>query len=454
MIEATTTYNHIRLIPFKDLLLWDVKRMLRKSISTNFPIVTLGTVITEQNNREKIFERPNEDFKILGVNNKVGLFDAYIENGKNINQPYKRVEQGWLAYNPYRINVGSIGVKLPHHKYEYISPAYVVFSCKHELNPEFLFLLFKTSTFNSIIRENTTGSVRQNLLFETLSSLQVPLPSLSVQEKLVEKFHKQIRLSEKQLKDAQALEEKTERKIAERLGIKIEFTETKKGLNVFESREITKWSVDYILKQGGLASLRQSKYPVVQLGQIIDYLQYGISEKSNVDSKGTVVLRMNNIQDREIDTEDLKHFEFSTSRLNKEKVLLQHGDLLFNRTNSKELVGKTAVFDLKGEYTFASYLIRLRFNSETNPYYVNFVLNSRIGRLQIDLMSRQILGQANINSEELKEILIPFPSLEKQNQIVSELNDIVKEKQTLLNNAEQNKLLALQEFEQSIFNNK
>lgn len=451
MTEATTTNSHIRFIPFKDLLLWDVKRMMRKSITSVFPIVKLGTFITEQSNRKKIFEKPNEDFKILGVNNKVGLFDAYIEKGSNINQPYKKVEQGWLAYNPYRINVGSIGIKLPQHTYDYISPAYVVFSCKKELHPEFLFLLFKSNKFNSIIRENTTGSVRQNLLFDTLSNLQIPLPSFDKQKELVETYHKEVKQSEHQEKEALNLESKIEKMICELLGIKIEQAQIKKGINIFAYREITKWSVDYILKQGGLSSLRKSKFPVVPMGQIIDYLQYGISEKSNLDSKGTVVLRMNNIQNRKIDTEDLKHFDFETSKLNKEKVLLQNGDLLFNRTNSKELVGKTAVFDLDGEYTFASYIIRLRFNSETNPYYVNFILNSKLGRLQIDLMSRQILGQANINSEELKEIMIPCPALEIQNQIVSQLNQIVNEQQSLLTSAEQIRFLAVQEFEQALF---
>jgi len=347
--------------------------------------------------------------------------------------------------------VGSIGVKLPHHQYDYISPAYVVFSCKKELLPEYLFLLFKTDTFNTIIRENTTGSVRQNLLFNSLLSMQVPLPSLSKQKDLVDAYYSRIKLSIEQEKDSDELESKIEDRICETLGIKIERSKTTKDLNIFAYKDITKWSVDYILKQGGLSSLRKSFFPVIPLGQIIDYLQYGISEKSNVANKGTVVLRMNNIQNRKIDLEKLKHCDFEISNLNKEKALLQKGDLLFNRTNSKELVGKTAVFDLDGEYTFASYLIRLRFNKETNPYYVNFILNSQIGRMQIDLMSRQILGQANINSEELRNIMIPIPSLEIQNKIVAELNKIVNEQKTLLTNSEQNKTLAVQQFEKAVF---
>lgn len=451
MTTKPTPYKFLRLLPFKDLILWDVKRMLRNRIESDYPIVRLGKFIIEQSNKEKLNDRPNEDFKILGVNNKVGLFDAYIIKGKDINQPYKKVEFGWLTFNPYRINVGSIGIKLPNHKYDYISPAYVVFSCKEELYPEYLFLLFKTEIFNKIIRENTTGSVRQNLLFSTLSELEIPLPPLEEQIELVSSYKEQVRIAEQQQSEIDKLEQKIEITICEQLGIRLKIIDIKKGINIFSFNEITKWSVEYILKQSGLSSLKKSLYPLVPLDKIIDYLQYGISEKSNIESKGTVVLRMNNIQNRKIDLTDLKHCDFEVSNLNKNKVLLEKGDLLFNRTNSKELVGKTAVFDMDGEYSFASYLIRVRFLKDVNPYYINYILNSQIGRIQIDLFSRQILGQANINSQELKEILVPLPSLEIQNNIVDKLNNIVKEQDKLLTQSNENKTLALKQFAMAVF---
>src|SRR5690606_7764208 len=95
-------------------------------------------------------------------------------------------------YNPYRINVGSIGLKLPEHKYKYISPAYVVFSCKSDLLPEYLFAMFKTERFNAIINENTTGSVRQNLSYNKLSQIDIPLPSIKEQKILVEAYQSKL----------------------------------------------------------------------------------------------------------------------------------------------------------------------------------------------------------------------------------------------------------------------
>ena len=136
----------LRAITFSEIMFWDVKRFLKEKIESKYPIKSLHNHIFERNEKVKPFEHPNKEFSILGVNNKTGIFDAYIEKGKNINQVYKKVYDDDLAYNPYRVNVGSIGLKTENQKHEYISPAYVVFYCDEGLNAEFLYRVFKTNT--------------------------------------------------------------------------------------------------------------------------------------------------------------------------------------------------------------------------------------------------------------------------------------------------------------------
>ena len=103
----------------------------------------------------------------------------------------------------------------------------------------------------------------------------------------------------------------------------------------------------------------------------------------------------------------------------KKPYLIKQGDILFNRTNSKELVGKANVFNLPGEYVFASYLIRVRLKKGTLlPDYVTAFLSSLPGRIQIDAISRQIAGMTNINAEEIRELLIPAPSEVVQKKVV------------------------------------
>lgn len=147
------------------------------------------------------------------------MFDAYTELGKNINQPYIYVENGYLAYNPYRVNVGSIGLKTAELSNEYISPAYVVFKCKETLLPEYLYLVLKTSIFNTLIKDNTTGSVRQTLSYDKLSNINIPVPPIDVQYKLVEKYNKRIKKAQALELEADSLNEEMDNYIFDMLKI-------------------------------------------------------------------------------------------------------------------------------------------------------------------------------------------------------------------------------------------
>ena len=240
--------KYLTYIPFADFSLWDTKRYTSKQISSTFKIVKLAECITEQSKKYKIFEEEEKEFGILGVNNKEGIFDAYTQKGKEINQPYKKMETGWLAYNPYRINVGSIGIKLKEHQNNYISPAYVVFSCKENLSPEFLFFLFKTNRFNTVINESTTGSVRQNLTFETLKNLEIPLPTIEEQNRIVDAYNKKLQLAELREQQAKHLNEDIEKYLFEELGVDNSMKSNSSSigtfLKLFNYSEFNKWGVD------------------------------------------------------------------------------------------------------------------------------------------------------------------------------------------------------------------
>lgn len=162
-------------------------------------------------------------------------------------------------------------------------------------------------------------------------------------------------------------------------------------------------------------------FPLTALGDVESYIQYGISALASDDPSGIPILRMNNLQDDDWDFSDLKYIQLSEDETRRYE--LRTGDILFNRTNSKELVGKCAVFREEGRWVFASYLIRLRLDeSRALPEFVSSFLNTQAGRIQIDRISRQIIGMSNINAEEIRKLIIPLPqSIEKQYALVSEL---------------------------------
>ncbi|HLN26974.1 MAG TPA: restriction endonuclease subunit S [Gemmataceae bacterium] len=167
--------------------------------------------------------------------------------------------------------------------------------------------------------------------------------------------------------------------------------------------------------------------------------QYGLSEPMNEEGKGFKIFRMGELQNgRLIDTGRMKYADIS--RADFEQYQLHTGDVLFNRTNSFELVGKTGIFTLHGDYCFASYLVRLNLDRQkVLPEFLNYFMNS--GRFQKSVKEKasQSINQANINATILSNELIRFPeSLAEQRRIVGILDKAFDGIATAKANAEKN----------------
>lgn len=148
----------------------------------------------------------------------------------------------------------------------------------------------------------------------------------------------------------------------------------------------------------------------VRIGDYIADSQYGISEA--MEDHGThAVLRMNSITSSGwLDLSELKYASLSVKDV--ASTELQDGDLLFNRTNSKELVGKCAVWrPVPGAFSFASYLIRLRLKSEMLPEYLWATLNSAYGKYRLTNSAKQAVSMANVSPTDLGRITVPLPPL-------------------------------------------
>ena len=152
------------------------------------------------------------------------------------------------------------------------------------------------------------------------------------------------------------------------------------------------------------------------LGEFSYDLQYGTSEKSS--NEGMVpVLRMGNIT--RYGRIDFAELVYSSNENDIAKFALQYDDLLFNRTNSSEWVGKTAIFKSKNPAIYAGYLIRVR-TIKVIPDYLNLVMNSTYHRDWCDQVKTDAVNQSNINAQKLSCYLIPIPPLKEQRRIVVE----------------------------------
>ena len=167
-------------------------------------------------------------------------------------------------------------------------------------------------------------------------------------------------------------------------------------------------------------------WEVVTIGDIVTEVRYGTSKPAVEDGKYPY-LRMNNLTaDGHLDLNDLKYIDIPDDEI--EKCVVRKGDVLFNRTNSIELVGKTAVFDLPEDMIIAGYIIRVRLTEKMLPEVLSQYMNLEALKGILRGMAKGAVNQANINAQELQSIKVYIPEMELQKQFVKMKEQIYKSK--------------------------
>lgn len=179
-----------------------------------------------------------------------------------------------------------------------------------------------------------------------------------------------------------------------------------------------------IKKEKPLAPIEEVPFEIPEswewttIGDFTGDLKYGTAEKSLPEGR-VAVLRMGNItRDGSIDYADLV---YTNNELDIEKYLLKEGDILFNRTNSSEWVGKCAIYHEGIPAIYAGYIIRFT-PIGLNPEYINYVMISGYERDYCAKVKTDGINQSNINSVKLAKFQVPIPPLEEQKRIVAEID--------------------------------
>lgn len=320
-----------------------------------------------------------------------------------------------------------------------------------KINPEFLVLILRLPKFLEMVAGVKANGIKNESGYDFIGGFRIPVPPLPEQQKLLNEYKETIERANLLSASAENIDSEIDAYLYSYFNMdSSEDTVLSTSLlRTFKLSKSHRWDVDYALNDKALDYLDGCNCPVVPARDFILATQYGLSEKAGKDCSGIPILRMGNIKDSQVDITDLKY-------LPKTDILkgryLKKGDLLFNRTNSKELVGKTAVFDLDGEYVFASYLIRVKIDSVVaDVNFINDMFASRIIRRQIDLVSRQVLGQVNMNVGELSDLRFPLPSLAEQKKIVAEIDKIRKRKKSRISDANRFLAQGRAAFENALF---
>jgi len=241
------------------------------------------------------------------------------------------------------------------------------------------------------LRGGSTGAAQTVISKDMIFDLEIPLPPLDEQKRIVA-------LLDEAFAGIETLSSNTK-------------TRSSAALHVFEQ------------ERDSFFANSDNKYAETTISDITTRLQYGTSEKSASTGR-YVVLRMGNIQDGEIDYEDLK---YTSSQEVIDQYCLKPGDVLFNRTNSPQWVGKSAIYRGEMPAVFAGYNIKVHtIADKVDSEFLTFFLNSDRAMSFGRSTFISSVNQANINAEKLRSYRLPLPPLREQKAIADRLSQIRK----------------------------
>jgi restriction endonuclease S subunit len=282
---------------------------------------------------------------------------------------------------------------------------------------EFLPFFMQSGTFFDCALSISVGSLSPTINWKTLASQQFAIPPKNDQRRIAEILSAADE-AHTRLHNALLETESLKRTALTRL--------TTKGIGASHFKETEVGNIP-------------SSWEVRTVGELLSLCQYGLSIP--VQETGTYpMFRMMNIVDGVVVKNDMTSVDLPLQEF--EKYCLKKGDILFNRTNSADLVGKVGIYRMEGSDVFASYLVRLRANgSLILPEYLNYYLNSAAGQARILVHATHGVSQSNINATNLKKVLVPVPPLEEQVTVIAALKKIDSAKTALQEKIEANHAL-------------
>ena len=251
----------------------------------------------------------------------------------------------------------------------------------NQLNTDYLYYYLKSK--KNYVNKISRGVAQNNINMSMLRSFELPLPEISKQEEIVDILDKVHTIIDDRQHELQKLDELIKARFIEMFGI---------------------------------YPANPMRWETGTIRDIVTDVRYG-SSRPAVDGGKYPYLRMNNITySGELDLSDTKRIDIPDNEL--DKCAVRRGDVLFNRTNSKELVGKTCVYDRDEMMVLAGFVIRVRVKECILPEFLSAFLNTDFSKQMLLGMCKTAIGQANINAQELQSIGLYLPPIELQQRFV------------------------------------
>lgn len=442
-------------VQLKDCSNWSVAHLLESQFDYNkdYELVKIGEFLIRNKNRITIDD--NTEYKRVTIrmnNNGIALRDRVM--GKNIGTKKQfLIQEGQFLLSKIDARNGAFGLATKEVDAAIITADFFAYEIdKSKIEPYFLVLMTTTKQFQKFAQGASSGTTgRQRIDEKKFLDVKIPLPSLEIQTKIVKAYQSKTDLASKQEEEAKRKEIEIEEYLYYELGIEMQDSNEKQLLEFVNFKQVSSWSYRNIL---GSLQIISNKYETTKLQHKSDlYLdifrgkspKYGISNNFILNQK---CIRWNDIE--------IKHnksvLEDWYKNIDK-KFFTKKGDILINSTGDGTIGRSVLITDKFKNLIYDSHVLLLRANQEEiNPVYLVNFINSSLGQKQIEnIKSAVATKQTELGINNLKNLQFILPSLQIQNQIAAFIKNLEDDIKRLREQVDENRALALQEFEKEIF---
>ncbi len=401
--------------------------------------VKLGSILTEQRNPIGLADGNNLD--LIGVSNKIGLKLSTAKRIADLSR-YQKIEHGWFAYNPMRVNVGSIGYAFDDTHIGIVSPDYIVFSCSEDILPEYLLFLLKSDEGIEAINKNASGAVRKRLYFSDLAKIEVVLPDIDKQKKRLIAFNEIEDLNDsisEQLTKESLLSKLKQSILQEAIQGKLTKDWRKNNPKAESARELLG---RIYTKKAQLVKDKKIKNEKALPPITEEEIPFQLPKRWAWCKLGEIIINTNNLDIQKklnpndiINYVDIEAIDNKTQKIKAAKQLpvrelssrarrvLKKGQILYSLVrpylNNLAIVNeeKENFIGSTGFVVFDCLLVR-------NEYVFWILLSKYIEDLYLGYMDG--FNSPSITHEQFKNTVIPFPPASEQNAIIEKVEGLMK----------------------------
>ena len=447
-----SAFSYLNFIHFSQLNLWDVKRhLLNLDIYNNDNYVLLRDILTNYKvslNKKDIKQR--EIHIISKINFSGQLYLRPLEDVDSFKSNLFEIPNESLIYSKINVRHGCTFYNNTGKTIAGTSEYPVFIINKNKVRGEYLQKVLRTSYIKRYLDTKTTGFSKTRVPVDEFLNIKIPLPSLEKQKEIVDRYNAKIKLAEEQEKEAQNLEQEIDNYFLEKLGIK----QIQKNLKCTKNKYLTFINFKNLKRWDALAQnfyiydlLKTSQYKLCKLGNVYNFINRSWIKK--------VLSKNQEYKYVEIGSVDLIKGITETKKItinnapSRATQIIKNGDLIIGTT--RPYLKKFAIVDEKHDNCICSSGFQVIEPSKSyNLLFLKEFLSSDIGIEQLKNKMTGALYPA-ITFEELKNILIPLPSLEIQNEVITTITKTKLQIKNLKETSEQNRQLAQEEFEKELF---